>query len=107
MSKKTNKTAKKAVNNVVKGYCPKCGISLNYDHGEIQDDFYRYDVNCSKCGWYGSEDYRLEFVGFWDLKTDKEIPKNVCDHAKTNPLTGKGYSKCDKCGALMFSGKIL
>jgi hypothetical protein len=72
------KKTKKAVK-VEHGYCPKCGTRLNYDHGEIQDDFYRYDVNCpnTKCGWYGREDYRMDFTGFWDLKTDKEIVLGV------------------------------
>jgi Zn-finger nucleic acid-binding protein len=73
MSKPKKKT-KKAVK-VEMGHCPKCSGRLNYDHGEVQDDFYRYDVDCPHCGWYGREDYRMDFTGFWDLKTDKEIPK--------------------------------
>ena len=60
---------------VREGYCPVCGAEIEYSDSELTNGLMRYRVDCD-CGFVGYEDYKLEFIGFWDNKNDKEIPVN-------------------------------
>ena len=46
----------------VEGKCPECGVDLDYQGGEVQDECYVYDVSCTECDWSGKECYDLYFA---------------------------------------------
>lgn len=50
-----------AVTVFTQSICPKCKADLNYGEGEINNDSYSYEVNCSKCNFKGLEHYNLTF----------------------------------------------